>query len=394
MTAGRHSFSRQEALALVAAQRAELAVRTAELDELLADPAFVELERVPPHGLTEQRWGVAHQAAGAAGSLLGKWRRTLDDVERLLHGADRSEAVLGPVGRLLRDDCVALVSAELPKAYRLPPSSASAQPRFSLAELRNLIDGDLRAVQRLVRDVGAVWEAARPRIDGLTAELAAVASAADPAVDAAVLASLATARTQLEAVRELVASDPLALHAGRPEPGRAPDSASLDSSLDAVARRVSVLYDRLASSIARRSELAGRIHVLRQVIDDLADQESYTRDRLSGLLVRSDPEHAPAAPGAAGPLRDRLGTARLTLTRDWRTARTEVTGIERDVAVARRAVARAEAWADEQEHPRTESGCARRDCAGGELDGDGICESCFRAPAPVRWSHRSTREAR
>jgi len=385
-----HRLTREHALALAAAEQAELDRRAAALAALRADGTFLGLLRGAPRGQTSVRWAAARQAADAAESMLGKWRRTLADVGRLLQGSDRPQVDLARVGTLLRGDSVPLAPAELRRVDRRPPWANSSEPQFSLAAVRSLIDGDLRLAERTVADIRAVRRAAEPRLERLAADLRAIRTVADPVTDAAVLAALVAVAGQLDSLREQVAADPLALRGGPPQSAEQFDP----QPFDALAVELTSLGDRLASTVARRGELADRVARLGRAVDELAALESHARDRRGEVLLRSAPERLPApeqlpgSPRSASPLGVRLRALQAGPAPDWRAAQSELTELERLVVAARRAADQVVAWAEAQDRGRVRpTGCVRPDCAGGALDQDGICETCDRAPA------RATRAA-
>jgi hypothetical protein len=389
-------LTRQEAHDLVLRERAALAAWSAALDALRSDPAWAALAGARPRGRTGELWTAARQAAEAVESMLAKANRTLAEAGDALDLGGPDDTVLIRVDRLLRGEAVRMDRAELPRAQRRPPWSVSSEPRFSLSEVKSLIESDLRAARALAADVAAVLGAAGPRLDLLTGLLGRIRAAADPRADAALLPAIRAAAADLDVLRDVLANDPLSLRTGG---AGAPGSARFDAAAD----RLAVLHEKLASTLARRAEVSRHAADLAAAVDGLAALESHARDLRAVSALRADAGPVPAAPGAAGALRARLRTldARLADPGQWRTVPDELAGVEADVEAARAEADRVLAWArraapDGDGHGGGADGaghgaartapavCVRPDCPGGNLEADGTCEVCFRAPAGAR----------
>lgn len=383
----RPRLGRREAGDLVRAELAELARRSAQLDALRADPAWRQLADARPRGRTGELWRAARQGADAAESILAKAHRTLADAQRLLGPGPVDDTVLIRVDEALHGGSVRMERAELPKADQRPPWSTSTEPRFSLAEVKTLIDDDLRTARRLAADVAAVRSVVDSRLDELSGGLAEIRAAADPRTDAMLMPAIAAAQSEIDVLHDLAANDPLALRSGA-------DGAPALARFDAIGGQLAVLRDGLAASSALRARIERRVARLAAALDELAAVESHARDLRAAAALRVAVGIVPAAPGAAGTLRGRLRAVEARLTSAWRTVADEVDAIAEAADAALAGAQAVIAWASgmhdepapdpDRAADAAPSACVRPDCPGGPLDADGICELCFRAPASTR----------
>lgn len=301
--------------------------------ELAADPAYLTLPQA--EGRTAARRRIAREAMNAAGSLLTVWDETLTAVERKLAGRPQRSA-LDEIKRLLDDDAFKLKPTEIPRMERRRPGGKSTEPRFSLAAIRELLEGDLRTVAKLVADVARGREAA----EHLAAVLRSLGDDADGVPP----------RGAVAAIVDLARTDPVA-----------------------------VRMDRVEALEVELTQL--RCGQLSVAVDVLEAEENVARDRIAGLGSGARVPHA-----AVG-LRHRLRAVEERCVAERRADLVALDGLAADIAAASRAARHAERPATVRyETPaavrdpaRT---CTRPDCPCGglgELDEDGICECCFRA---------------
>jgi hypothetical protein len=278
----------EELKRLAAAEQAAIEELYRSLGQLCEDPTFILLQRASLAGVTKKSWEIASAAIVSAMSRLGTSRDTVRQAVRLLH-ADPPD--LKEANRLLRGRCVEVHPAQAPPEEHRPPASGSSLPRFTLHVVEDLAADDLQRARRVVADVAAVLEVARPRLEALTAQFTEVNARLSRDTANGTKAELAGLRHDLDAAEELLATDPLAV---RPAGGRAPhgrgrlDLSQLDAIRDRLTRLASdggadQVVQRADEALEERDLLRGRLEVFRL----RAVSAGHVRPELTALYKRA-----------------------------------------------------------------------------------------------------------
>ncbi|HEU5352921.1 MAG TPA: hypothetical protein VFU65_00580 [Actinocrinis sp.] len=278
---------------------------------------------------TGRRMASVYEGLQRADSMLQTWRRILDEADQALT-TPRCGTSLDRAVALLCDETVSLDTAALRKEDRRPPGMAAAT-HLRLCRVEENVEGELRAVERVVVQIDRRREAAT-RIKSLFVMAVEGKGEPDPL------------HGRVAAIVELAESDPLGISPA--------EAAALERELAA----------------ARRLELS-------ILIDRLEAEENELRRRLSVTAARAgEPLQAVrAAAGLRGRLRalETLGCDR-TPEADRLPEELASLASEATAAIARLRDIRANT---------TSRACTRPGCSGrGVIEKDGTCDVCFLPP--------------
>lgn len=263
------------------------------LTDIEDDPGYLFLSGGTLAGRTQIRWTSARAALERLWSDVADLRAVLDVAETIRHRHSQPKpADLAELADLLSGPSV--------RRTGLDPGG------ISVTDLIATMTVSLAEVVDLCGQAQAVLSEHANAVDAATTELAEVTAAALGLTGHPLLARLAAVDSELDQVRELVFTDPLALT--EPSAGR-PDTARIDATTAdlAAARRE---LDALAEFHANGERALDRVAA---ELADLTDAEAQAHAALRLVGAEISTTGLPEPPDAATSLAERLAGLRATV---------------------------------------------------------------------------------
>ncbi len=256
-------------------------------------PGYQLLKGTALAGVTEARWQAIQTQAATLWGLFDAYRRQLELAEEIRAQGKPSAERLAELSRLLSGPSVEPPGGEIPLAKRtlLGPAKERLTLDAVVGRMTALYDSTAEAVA----STDAVWSALLTRLEEVEDSARAVTDlfrgmeAYDP--------ELERLTTELEALRQVIVSDPL--------------SAENDGGqrLDRIAQALGPLRDRLEEAARIRTEHQTRLYQLRQAIQLVENAEHEAKHTASQVLIKIANPVLPGLPDQAPALAARLAEA-------------------------------------------------------------------------------------
>jgi hypothetical protein len=286
--------------------RETVAVMSTNLVDLETDAGRARLDQSPLSGATQKRWT---EARGAL-TYLWQWFTQLNDVlEKAveLRGtkARLDPAVLAQLDGMINGPSIELSTAGVPLAERGLFGPAETTLRCSPPQLLERMRAAFDDVVAVIGECSRRWSSLDSKLGPLTDQLAEARRLAD-GVGEAHRPELDRAQSQLEQLRQVAMSDPLAATA---------------DTVDKIAATVTSATDELRRLVQLRDNLAARVGEARALMAELrATTTAAAEARAEALAKIADPvvvDPRPVADDVEAAL-DRVVT--MSAQGDWRAA--------------------------------------------------------------------------
>jgi hypothetical protein len=276
-------------------------------------------------GETLRRWTAAQEAVAQLWQYHNHYRSVLTEARQVRERRNRpGTAELAELTGLLTGPAVVLASRDVPLEQRGLTGPTTLVSRTTLADLVASMNTSYRTVADLVATAYAVLSGYAKPLDelanGLTAAEALVGELGLAESGHPVLTTLGDLRIELDAVRETVFTDPLAL-ADRADQVDTARIAAITTRLDSVR----AVLDGLGSF---RTEAVDRLRRAATDIDRVADAEAAAREAGETVRAKIAAAGLPTAADSVAALRAQLAElSELCANKRWMAAKDALTSL-------------------------------------------------------------------